>query len=62
MFVSYAPHQGQVEASCKQLRMHAQVQIPEKLEQQLRAGMQDAGIPVPETEERWNQAMTALKV
>ncbi len=46
----------------KQLHMHAQVQIPEKLEQQLRAAMQDAGIPVPESKERWNQAMTALKV
>ena len=39
-----------------------QVQIPDKLEQQLKAGMKEAGIPVPETEERWNQAMNALKV
>lgn len=42
--------------------LHAQVQIPEKLEQQLKAGMKEAGIPIPETEERWNQAMNALKV
>ena len=39
-----------------------QVSIPQKLEEQLKAGMQEAGIPIPETQERWQQAMTALKV
>ncbi len=39
-----------------------QVVIPAKLEEQLKAGMQEAGIPVPDTPERWGQAMTALKV
>ena len=36
--------------------------IPAKLEEQLKGGMQEAGIPVPDTPERWDQAMTALKV
>ena len=35
--------------------------IPAKLEEQLKAGMREAGIPIPDTPERWEQAMTALK-
>ena len=42
--------------------MCLQVKIPAKLEEQLKAGMKEAGIPIPDTEERWEQAMTALKV
>ena len=42
--------------------MCLQVKIPAKLEEQLKAGMKVAGIPIPDTEERWEQAMTALKV
>jgi len=42
--------------------MCLQVKIPAKLEEQLKAGMKEAGIPIPDTEERWEQAMIALKV
>ena len=40
----------------------AQVQVPEDLQRQLKGAMKDAGIPVPEGEERWNDALKALKV
>ena len=39
-----------------------QVEVPEELQTQLRAAMETAGIPVPKSEERWEKAMTALKV
>ena len=48
--------------NAREYDVRIQVKIPEKLEQQLKAAMQEAGIPVPEMEERWNQAMNALKV
>jgi hypothetical protein len=38
------------------------VAVPQRLQEELREGMEAAGIPVPETEERWQQALTALKV
>ncbi len=40
----------------------AQVAVPEQLQKELKAAMEKAGIPVPETEERWQQALAALKV
>ena len=49
-------------AACSHSVTGLQVVIPAKLEEQLKAGMQEAGIPVPDTPERWGQAMTALKV
>lgn len=36
--------------------------MPEQLHAELHKGMETAGIPVPENEERWQQALTALKV
>ena len=36
--------------------------MPQQLQSELRAGMETAGIPVPESDERWQQALTALKV
>lgn len=39
-----------------------QVAVPEQLQKELKAAMEKAGIPVPETEERWQQALAALKV
>ena len=36
--------------------------MPEQLQKELKAAMEKAGIPVPETEERWLQALAALKV
>ena len=39
-----------------------QVIVPEQLQKELKAAMEKAGIPVPETEERWQQALAALKV
>lgn len=36
--------------------------MPTKLQTELKANMEAAGIPVPETEERWGQALEALKV
>lgn len=38
-----------------------QVSIPEELKNTLSASMESAGIPLPESPERWNQAMMALK-
>lgn len=52
------PPKGTASEHCKSL----QVNIPRKLEEQLKAAMQKAGIPIPETQDRWQQAMTALKV
>ena len=40
----------------------AQVETPAVLQEQLRDAMQEAGIPVPDSEERWQQALRALKV
>ena len=39
-----------------------QVKTPAKLEEELKAAMKTAGIPVPDTPERWQQALKALKV
>ena len=39
-----------------------QVVIPDALKEQLKSQMSGAGIPVPDTEERWQQAFKALKV
>ena len=36
--------------------------MPQQLQEELKAAMEKAGIPVPETEERWQQALAALKV
>jgi hypothetical protein len=38
------------------------VQVPQQLQSDLKARMEAAGIPVPDTEERWGLAMQALKV
>ncbi|KAK9809702.1 hypothetical protein WJX73_007079 [Symbiochloris irregularis] len=38
-----------------------EVQTPPKLQQELAAAMKEAGIPVPDSEDRWQQALTALK-
>lgn len=35
--------------------------MPEDLKQQLTAAMKESGIPVPESQERWNMAIEALK-
>lgn len=40
----------------------AQVEVPAELQRDLKAAMEKAGIPVPESEERWGMAMAALKV
>ena len=40
----------------------AQVEVPAELQRDLKASMLEAGIPVPESEERWGKAMDALKV
>lgn len=39
-----------------------QVEVPAELQRDLKAAMEKAGIPVPESEERWGKAMDALKV
>lgn len=39
-----------------------QVTVPEKLQTQLKAEMEAAGIPLPSSDQRWDQALTALKV
>lgn len=36
--------------------------MPAELQRDLKAAMEKAGIPVPESEERWGKAMDALKV
>ena len=36
--------------------------IPGQLEQDLRMGMEAAGIPLPESKDRWQAALRALKV
>ena len=38
------------------------MKTPAALQQQLQEAMKQAGIPVPDSEERWQQALTALKV
>ena len=43
-------------------RSLAQVKLPEALQQQLEAAMEKAGIPVPDSPERWQAAHKALKV
>ena len=40
----------------------AQVEVPAELQRDLKAAMEKAGIPVPESQERWGKAMDALKV
>lgn len=54
-------------AACKNMRQSAllsvvQVEVPEELQTQLKAAMQDAQIPVPDSSDRWNMALEALKV
>jgi hypothetical protein len=51
-------------ALCVQKYHHvlAQVQVPQQLQSDLKARMEAAGIPVPDTEERWGLALEALKV
>ena len=39
-----------------------QVEIPEKLKDDLASEMKAAGIPEPDSEERWTMALEALKV
>lgn len=39
-----------------------QVEVPEQLKDDLATEMKAAGIPVPDSEERWNMALDALKV
>ena len=39
-----------------------QVQTPAALQEQLKQAMQEASIPVPDGEERWQEALRALKV
>ena len=39
-----------------------QVEVPEKLKDGLATEMKAAGIPVPDSEERWSMALNALKV
>jgi hypothetical protein len=39
-----------------------QVVVPPKLQEDLKAAMSKAGIPVPSTEERWDDALNALRV
>lgn len=39
-----------------------QVEVPEKLKDDLATEMKAAGIPVPDSEERWSMALHALKV
>jgi len=38
------------------------VSVPSALQSELTVAMEAAGIPVPDSEERWQQAFTALKV
>ena len=42
--------------------MAVQIQTPPALEKELKAAMKEASIPVPDTAERWEQALKALKV
>lgn len=46
----------------QQQRPGVQVTVPEKLQTQLKAEMEMAGIPLPSSDQRWEQALTALKV
>ena len=39
-----------------------QVEVPEQLKTDLASQMKEAGIPVPDSEERWGMALDALKV
>lgn len=39
-----------------------QVEVPDQMRQDLQAGMKTAGIPVPDSEEHWADALKALKV
>lgn len=39
-----------------------QVEVPEQLVRELSSHMESAGIPVPDSEERWAMALNALKV
>ena len=39
-----------------------QVEVPEQLKDDLATAMKGAGIPVPDSEERWTMALDALKV
>ena len=39
----------------------AQVEVPAELQQELMAAMGKAGIPVPDSPERWAKALGALK-
>ena len=40
----------------------AQVEVPAALQQELKAAMGKAAIPVPDSEDRWGKALDALKV
>mmetsp|Transcript_19942 Transcript_19942/g.51852 ORF Transcript_19942/g.51852 Transcript_19942/m.51852 type:complete len:1521 (-) Transcript_19942:995-5557(-) len=46
-------------AECRELAM--QVHVPPEVKQQLTEAMTAAGIPVPDSEERWAKAMEAIK-
>mmetsp|Transcript_20854 Transcript_20854/g.62756 ORF Transcript_20854/g.62756 Transcript_20854/m.62756 type:complete len:1085 (+) Transcript_20854:1468-4722(+) len=46
-------------AECREIVM--EVTVPEKLQTQLKAEMEMAGIPLPSSDQRWEQALTALK-
>lgn len=39
-----------------------QVEVPEQLKDDLASQMKEAGIPVPDSDERWGMALDALKV
>ena len=39
-----------------------QVHVPDTLQKALQEAMKDAGIPTPDTEERWQAALKAMKV
>lgn len=50
---------GPLLARCRELAM--EIKVPAALREQLAARMSEAGIPVPESEERWEAALTALR-
>ena len=41
---------------------HLQANVPEELQTELKAKMEAAGIPVPDSQDRWAKALEALKV
>jgi hypothetical protein len=52
--ISVWPH-----LSCYRL---VQVEVPQQLQSDLKSQMEAAGIPVPDSQERWDLALQALKV